>query len=106
PTDARYLGGVGLSPGFANRFLIADISLEEENNVTFGSASDDNIPSAVTIGPDGKIVQVGYTTAGGRGFNFAIARYVGTPTSALGAITGNVFFDIDRDGVKDPQDPN
>jgi uncharacterized delta-60 repeat protein len=106
PTDARFLGGVGLATGFADRFLIADISSEDENQVTFGAAGDDNIPSAMTIGPDGKIVQVGYTTAGGGLNNFAIARYVGTPTGSLGAISGNVFFDVDKDGVKESEDPN
>ncbi|HTK77796.1 MAG TPA: SdrD B-like domain-containing protein [Gemmataceae bacterium] len=102
PTDSLVLGGTSIASGQTpERFYVAQVGGSLENDVDFGSTADRNVAGALTVGPDGKIVQVGFTTSVKGGRNFAIARYLGTPTSGLGTIAGNVFADTDRDGVKD-----
>ena len=103
PIDGGLFGGTSISGPAPETFYLSAGS--GDSLVNFGSKTDHNVASAMAVGPDGKIVQVGYTTAGGGGHNFAIARYVGTPTKGLGTITGNVFLDNDGDGVRDPNDP-
>jgi uncharacterized delta-60 repeat protein len=105
PTDALVLGGTSTAGPAPELFYVSDVSGANQTNVGFGSTADHNVAGATAVGPDGKIVQVGSTTAGGGGRNFAIVRYVGTPTSGLGTITGNAFQDTDGDGVKDPNEP-
>lgn len=105
PTDSLILGGTSTAGPAPELFYVSDASGANQTNVGFGSTTDHNVAGATTVGPDGKIIQVGSTTAGGGGRNFAIVRYVGTPTSGLGTIAGNAFADTDGDGVRDPNEP-
>jgi uncharacterized delta-60 repeat protein len=106
PTAFQVLGGTSVETNSPpERFYVTEVHGSMENDVGFGSKTDHNVASALIVGPDGKILQVGYTTAGGGGRNFAIARYVGSPIRGLGTIAGTVFSDFDRDGVKDANEP-
>jgi uncharacterized delta-60 repeat protein len=103
--DVPILGGTSINNSSApEAFFVNNLNDSHENDVGFGSRTDHNVANALAMGADGKIVQVGFTTAGGGGRNFAIARYLGTPTSKLGAISGTAFLDNDGDGVKDPNE--
>jgi uncharacterized delta-60 repeat protein len=101
PGDSQITaGGTSKRSGF-EKFYVYGTADGSYREVTFGANTDANVASAFAIAPDGKIVQVGYTTAGGGTKNFAIVRYVGKPTKDFGQITGVVFNDTDQDSVKD-----
>jgi uncharacterized delta-60 repeat protein len=101
PTDFLAVGGTTTKGSAAESFYVSSARFEFEKIVGFGASTDHNVANAMTVGPDGHLVQVGYTTAGGGGRNFAIVRYVGSPLKGLGKITGKVFTDADQDSVLD-----
>ena len=102
--DQPLFGGTSINGPAPESFFVANLFDGKVTTVGFGSKTDHNVASAMAIGADGKVIQVGTTTTGGGGRNFAIARYLGTPTKNLGVISGNVFLDTDGDGVKDPNE--
>src|SRR5262249_7722418 len=103
PNETLIDGGTSTRSGFQKFFVFAPQD-GTSREVTFGANTDANVATALAVGPDGRVGQVGYTTAGGGGRNFAIVRYVGKPTRDFGQITGAVFTDADQDGVKDPNE--
>ena len=66
PTDSLVLGGTSTAGPAPELFYVSD-ARRRQTNVGFGSTTDHNVAGATTVGPDGKIIQVGSTTAGGGG---------------------------------------
>jgi uncharacterized delta-60 repeat protein len=100
PGDLLMWGGSASPDNVGSKFYAEGVGNAPQRFYQFGKGSEQNIALAMALAPDGKVVQVGYTTANG-GYDIAVLRYVGSPTSRLATVSGNVFKDRDQDGYKD-----
>jgi uncharacterized delta-60 repeat protein len=94
--DGRYaLGGTDLADGGPTI----------EASITGGGDADISNTSttgtAVAAGADGSVFVAGYIDHGGAARDFILAKFKGISPTSWGAVSGNVFRDLDGDHVED-----
>ncbi|MGH7178058.1 MAG: SdrD B-like domain-containing protein [Tepidisphaeraceae bacterium] len=58
--------------------------------------------AALAVAPDGSIIQAGFANvSNGAPRDFALLKFQGVSPAPFGSISGNVFSDLDGDGVRD-----
>lgn len=101
--DGRYVtvGNYFGSTGTLNELEVSAYSSSKQPYV--GSYAR-TAATAVAVAPDGSIYAAGTADVSG-GRNFLLTKFQGIDVTAIGSVRGNVFRDLDGDGVRDPNEP-
>jgi uncharacterized delta-60 repeat protein len=60
-----------------------------------------SVGTAITVAPDGSIFEAGYADPNSGERDFVLAKFIGIDPKSWGAVSGNVFRDLDNDHVQD-----
>ncbi len=100
--DGEYaLSGINLGSSGTGKFFV---EMNGAGEATTYAGFANATATSIAAGPDGTVVVAGSGDVTG-GVDFVVVKYLGVNRKSWGAISGNIFRDLDRDGVKDRNEP-